>query len=66
MVGVVVSLVSLAFAILQIRKLRGETKATREAAEATRRSIGLELASRELTRLGERNLRLCRAIRSGY
>ena len=54
MVGVVVSLVGLGFAILQIRKLRGETRAAREASEATRRAIGRELASTELTRLGER------------
>jgi len=54
LMGVVVSLVGLGFAILQIRKLRGETRAAREASEATRRAIGRELASTELTRLGER------------
>ena len=54
MVGVVVSLVGLGFAIRQIRKLRGGTRAAREASEATRRAIGRELASTELIRLGER------------
>ena len=52
--GVVVSLVGLGFALWQLRKLRGETRAAREAAEAARRAIGRELASTELTRLGER------------
>jgi len=52
--GVVVSLVGLGFAILQIRKLRGETRAAREASEATRRAVGRELAGTELTRLNGR------------
>jgi len=51
--GVAVSLLGLGFAILQIMKLRGETRAAREAAEATRLAIGRELASTELTRLGD-------------
>ena len=54
MVGVVVSLVGLGFAILQIRKLRGETRAAREASEATRRVLGRELTGIELTRLNGR------------
>lgn len=53
-VGVAISLLGLGFAILQIIKLRGETRAAREAAEATRRAIGRELATTELTRLGGR------------
>ena len=52
--GVAISLLGLGFAILQIRKLRGETRAAREASEATRHAIGRELASTELTRLGDR------------
>ena len=54
LVGVVVSLGGLGIAIRQLTRLRGETRAARKAAEATRRAIGRELASRELTRLGER------------
>ena len=54
LVGVVVSLGGLGFAIWQLSRLRGETRAAREASEATRRAIGRELASTELTRLGER------------
>lgn len=49
--GVVVSLLGLGFALWQLRKLRGETRA---ALEATRRAMGREIASAELTRLGER------------
>ena len=54
LIGVAVSLLGLSFAIVQLLKLRGETRAAREASEATRRAIGRELASTELTRLGER------------
>ena len=50
MVGVVVFLVGLGFAILQIRKLRGETRSAREASEATRKAPGRELAGTDLTR----------------
>ena len=49
--GVAVSLLGLGFAIPQIRKLRGETRAAREAAQETRQAIGRELTSVELTRL---------------
>ena len=65
LVGVAVSLVGLGFAILQLRKLRGETRAAREAAEGTRSAIRKELASRELTRLGERIQALKDLHRSG-
>ena len=51
LVGVVVSLLGLSFAIVQLAKLRGETKAAKEAAEATQRAIGRELVITELTRL---------------
>ena len=52
--GVLVSLLGLAFAILQIRKLRGETRAAREAAEETRRAVDREIASISLARVNER------------
>ena len=54
-----VSFGGLAFAILQLIKLRGATQAAREAAEATRLAVGKELATTELTRLDEQieNLR---------
>jgi len=54
LLGVVVSLGGMGFAIWQLSRLRGETRAAREASEATRRAIGRELASTELTRLSER------------
>ena len=53
LVGVVVSLVGLGFAILQIRKLRGETRAAREASEDTRRAIGRDLAIGDVSRTFE-------------
>lgn len=49
--GVAVSLVGLGFAILQLIKLRGETRAARDAAEAASRAISRELASTDITRL---------------
>jgi hypothetical protein len=54
LVGVVVSLVGLGFAIWQLAQLRGETRAAREASEATRKAISRELSSEELARLDER------------
>lgn len=52
--GVAISLIGLGFAILQIIKLRGETRVAIKVAEATRRAIGREIASTELTTLGGR------------
>jgi len=52
--GVVVSLVGLGFAILQIRKLRGETRAAREASEATRKAVSRDLVLGDLIRISER------------
>lgn len=52
--GLVVSLLGLGFAILQIRKLRGETRAAREAAEETRRSVSRDLAMSDISRMDER------------
>ena len=46
--GAAISLLGLGFAILQIAKLRGETRAARVAAEAAERAIGRELAITEL------------------
>lgn len=49
--GVVISLLGLGFAILQLRRLCGETRAAREAAEAAERAIRHDLTLTELTRL---------------
>ena len=54
LIGVFVSLFGLGFAILQIWKLRGETRAAREAAEETRRAVDREIASISLARVNER------------
>ena len=45
------SLLGLGFAILQLVKLRGETRAAREAAESARRAIRRDLTNTELVRL---------------
>ena len=45
------SLLGLGFAILQIRRLRGETRAARKAAQKTRQAIGREFTTVELARL---------------
>ena len=49
-----VSLVGLGFAIVQLLKLRGETRAARDAAEATRKAIGRDLAMADLSRTHQR------------
>lgn len=54
LIGVLVSLFGLGFAILQILKLRGETRAAREAAEETRRAVDRETTSISLARVNER------------
>ena len=54
LIGVFVSLFGLGFAILQIWKLRGETRAAREAAEETRRAADREATSISLARVNER------------
>jgi hypothetical protein len=54
LVGVVVSLGGLGFAILQLLKLRGETRAAMQAAEATRRAVGRDLAIADIGRTYER------------
>jgi len=65
LVGVAVSLLGLTIAIVQLTKLRGETRAAKEAAEAAKLAIGRELASTELTRLGGRIEALKELHRSG-
>ena len=64
-VGVLVSLLGLGFALLQLRKLRGETRAAREASEETRRLLSRDLVSTDLTRLNERIQGLIELHRSG-
>ncbi len=54
LVGVAVSLLGIGFAILQLIRLRGETRAAREAAEATRRTVSRDLAIADVSRLIER------------
>jgi hypothetical protein len=65
LVGVMVSVGGLGFAIWQLTRLRGETRAAREASEATRRALGRELASTELARLHGRLQSLKEMHRSG-
>ena len=64
-VGVLVSRLGLGFALLQLRKLRGETRAAREASEETRRLLSRDLVSTDLTRLNERIQGLIELHRSG-
>ncbi|PKB80205.1 MAG: hypothetical protein BZY88_09380 [SAR202 cluster bacterium Io17-Chloro-G9] len=59
------SLLGLGFAILQLSKLRGETRAARAVAEAAKAAISRDLASSELTRLNARLQGLKELHRSG-
>jgi ABC-type phosphate transport system auxiliary subunit len=52
-VGVVVSVGGLAIALWQLHKLRGETRAARDAAEETRRAVGRDLAIADVSRLSQ-------------
>ena len=52
--GVAVSLLGLGFAIWQLLRLRGETRAAKEAAEETRVTVRRDLAISEASRLSER------------
>ena len=65
LVGLVVSLLGLGFAILQLRKLRGETRAAREAAEAAERAVQRDLTISELASLREKVQDLKEAHRRG-
>lgn len=53
LVGVVVSLGGLGFAIWQLGRLRGETRVAQQAAEETRRSVGRDLALADVSRIWE-------------
>lgn len=65
LVGVGVSFLGLWFAIVQLMKLRGETRAAREAAEATRRSMGRDLTIADISRTFERIEHIKQAHRAG-
>ena len=52
--GVVISLLGLGFAILQLRKLRGETRAARDAAEAAERAVRRDQTISDLASLREK------------
>lgn len=54
LIGVPISLIGLIIAILQIRKLRGETRAARQASEETRRAVSRDLVLGDLIRISER------------
>ena len=63
--GAVVSVAGLTVAIWQIMKLRGETRAARDAAEGTQRALLRETASRSLIRANERTSGLIQSLRDG-
>jgi hypothetical protein len=63
--GAVVSVAGLTVAIWQIMKLRGETRAAREAAEGTQRALLRETVSRSLIRANERTSGLIQSLRDG-
>ena len=63
--GLLVALLGLGFALLQLSRLRGETRAARDAAEETRRLLRRDLAGTDLTRLNERIQGLMEMHRSG-
>lgn len=53
-VGLPLSLVALGFALLQLGKLRGETRAAKDAAEEARKLFQRDLTATEMARLRER------------
>ena len=63
--GVAISLLGLGFAILQLRKLRGETRAAKDAAESAERAIRRDLTLSELASLREKIEELKDAHRQG-
>jgi hypothetical protein len=65
LVGVVVSLFGLGFAIWQLSRLRGETKAAQHAAEETRRAMARDRTIADLSRARELILALKRMHLSG-
>ena len=64
-VGLPLSLIALVFAIYHLLRLRGETRAAREAAEETRRIISRETTVTDLIRLNERIQGLIDLLRTG-
>ncbi len=65
LVGAAISLLGLGFAILQLRKLRGETRAARDAAEAVERAVQRDLTISDLASLRENIQELKEAHRRG-
>lgn len=51
LVGVAVSLLGFGFAILQLRGLRGETRAAQQAAEETRQAVARDLVIADVSRI---------------
>lgn len=65
LVGVAVSLGGLGFAIWQLTRLRGETRAAQQAAEETRRAVGRNLALADISRMWEQIQTLKEVHRAG-
>ena len=65
LVGAAISLLGLGFAILQLRKLRGETRAARDAAEAAERAVRRDLTISDLGSLRQNIQELKDAHRRG-
>ena len=63
--GAVISLLGLGFAILQLRKLRGETRAARDAAEAAEQAVRRDQTISDLASLREKIEGLKEAHRRG-
>ena len=64
-VGLPLSLIALVFAIYHLLRLRGETRAAREAAQEAQRLVMRETTGTDLTRLSERIQGLIGLMRSG-
>ena len=65
LVGLPLSILALAFAIYQLTRLRGETRAAREAAEEAQRLLRRDLTNTDLARLSERIQGLIELHRAG-
>ena len=64
-VGLPLSLIALVFAIYHLLRLRGETRAAKEAAQEAQRLVMRETTGTDLTRLSERIQGLIGLMRSG-
>ncbi len=64
-VGSVISFAGLFFALLQLSRLRGETRAAKEAAEAAQRLLRRETTNADIIQLNERLQRLIEIHRTG-